>query len=105
MQFDRQIRLWGKEGQKWLKAAKVGIVGVEGLGSAVATYLAAAGVGKLILVDKDSVEPTNLNRQILHRPEDVGQRKVDSASDKLRQTSPGIEVTTRSEEVSQDNIE
>ena len=103
-QFDRQIRLWGKEGQQRLKAAEVGIVGVGGLGSAVATYLAVAGVGRLVLVDKDTIEPTNLNRQILHRPEDVGQRKVDSARDKLRRMYAEIEITTCSEEISQDNI-
>jgi adenylyltransferase/sulfurtransferase len=75
------------------------------LGSVAATYLAAAGVGKLVLVDKDVVEVSNLNRQILHRSPDVGRLKVHSAAEKLRGNYAGIDVATCAEEISEDNAE
>jgi adenylyltransferase/sulfurtransferase len=80
------------EGQKKLKAARVLCVGTGGLGSPLALYLAAAGVGTLGLVDFDVVDYTNLQRQILHYTGDVGRLKLDSAIDKLTAINPLVEI-------------
>jgi len=82
--------------QRWLDS-RVLILGVGGLGSPVAMYLAAAGVGHLVLVDDDQVEMTNLQRQIAHNTASIGQSKVESAAATLAQINPDIEVTTRAE--------
>jgi sulfur-carrier protein adenylyltransferase/sulfurtransferase len=82
----------GMEGQRRLKAARVLCVGAGGLGSPVALYLAAAGVGTLGLVDFDVVDATNLQRQILHGTKDVGRPKLDSAADRLADVNPHVEV-------------
>ncbi len=74
----------GMEGQQKLKAARVLCIGTGGLGSPLALYLAAAGVGTLGLVDFDVVDYTNLQRQIIHSTADVGRKKLDSAADKLK---------------------
>src|SRR5271170_2175238 len=74
----------GMEGQQKLKAAKVLCIGAGGLGSPLALYLAAAGVGTLGMVDFDVVDYTNLQRQIIHSTSDVGRKKLDSAADKLK---------------------
>ena len=80
------------EGQKKLKAARVLCVGTGGLGSPLALYLAAAGVGTLGLVDFDVVDYTNLQRQVLHSTSDVGRLKLDSAIDKLTAINPFVEI-------------
>jgi molybdopterin/thiamine biosynthesis adenylyltransferase/rhodanese-related sulfurtransferase len=80
------------EGQRRLKAARVLIIGAGGLGSPVALYLAAAGVGTLGLVDFDVVDVTNLQRQLLHGTSDVGRSKLDSARDRLREVNPHVDV-------------
>jgi adenylyltransferase/sulfurtransferase len=80
------------EGQKKLKAARVLCVGTGGLGSPLALYLTAAGVGTLGLVDFDVVDYTNLQRQILHYTSDVGRLKIDSAIDKLTAINPFVEI-------------
>jgi adenylyltransferase/sulfurtransferase len=80
------------EGQKKLKAARVLCVGTGGLGSPLAMYLAAAGVGTLGLVDFDVVDYTNLQRQVLHYTSDVGRLKLDSAIDKLKAINPFVEI-------------
>lgn len=90
--FDRQIRLIGAEGQEKLKNAKVLIVGVGGLGTSVATYLAYAGVGKLILIDDGLVELSNLNRQILYTESDIGKPKVLVACERIRSINSNIEL-------------
>src|SRR5678809_1765334 len=74
----------GMEGQLKLKAAKVLCIGAGGLGSPLALYLGAAGVGTLGIVDFDVVDYTNLQRQIIHSTADVGRKKLDSAADKLK---------------------
>ena len=84
----------GMEGQLKLKAARVLCIGTGGLGSPLALYLAAAGVGTLGLVDFDVVDYTNLQRQILHFTADVGRKKLDSAADKLRAINPFINLRT-----------
>ncbi len=78
----------GMEGQQKLKAAKVLCIGAGGLGSPLALYLAAAGVGTLGIVDFDVVDYTNLQRQIIHTTDDVGRKKLDSAADKLKAINP-----------------
>ncbi len=82
----------GIEGQRRLKDARVLCVGAGGLGSPLALYLAAAGVGTLGLVDSDVVDLTNLQRQILHGTRDVGRSKLDSAADRLRDVNPHVQV-------------
>jgi len=82
----------GMEGQQRLKAAKVLCVGTGGLGSPLALYLAAAGIGTLGLVDFDVVDSSNLQRQIIHSTKDVGRKKVDSAQEKLNALNPTLNV-------------
>jgi sulfur-carrier protein adenylyltransferase/sulfurtransferase len=84
----------GMEGQQKLKAASVLCIGTGGLGSPLALYLAAAGVGTLGLVDFDVVDYTNLQRQIIHSTADVGRKKLDSAADKLRGINPFLNLRT-----------
>lgn len=94
IRYERNIKIpfVGTEGQKKLKNASVLIVGVGGLGSASAFYLAAAGIGRLGLVDNDVVESSNLNRQILHSHQRLGMLKVESAKSVLRELNPDMEV-------------
>lgn len=82
----------GGEGQRKLLDSKVLIVGAGGLGSPSALYLAAAGVGTIGLADFDDVELTNLQRQILHRSDDVGRAKTDSGAETIRALNPGVNV-------------
>ena len=93
----------GLAGQRKLKAARVLVVGAGGLGSPVALYLAAAGVGTLGLVDFDEVDATNLQRQILHGESDVGRLKLDSARDRLAETNPHVEVIAHEARLSSEN--
>jgi sulfur-carrier protein adenylyltransferase/sulfurtransferase len=82
----------GMEGQQRLKAAKVLCVGTGGLGSPLALYLAAAGIGTLGLVDFDTVDASNLQRQIIHSTKDIGRKKIDSAQEKLNALNPSLNV-------------
>ncbi len=102
--YGRQIMLFGEESQKRLKKARVIIVGVGGLGSVSSLYLAAAGVGKLILVDKERIELSNLNRQILYTTKDVGKYKVEVAARRLKELNPEIEVEGVVDEITEDNV-
>lgn len=103
--YQRQIGIFGEEGQKKLKKAKVFIAGAGGLGCSIATYLTVAGVGKLRIVDNDIVALENLNRQILHWDNDVGKKKSESAKEKLRQMNSDIEVEVISETINKGNID
>jgi adenylyltransferase/sulfurtransferase len=80
------------EGQKKLKAASVLCIGTGGLGSPIALYLAAAGVGRMGLVDPDIVDFSNLQRQILHGTDDVGRKKLNSARDRVKAVNPNVQV-------------
>jgi sulfur-carrier protein adenylyltransferase/sulfurtransferase len=80
------------EGQKRLKASRVLCIGTGGLGSPIALYLAAAGVGRMGLVDGDIVDFSNLQRQILHGTKDVGRKKLNSARDRIRDVNPNVQV-------------
>ena len=82
----------GMEGQLKLKQARVLCIGAGGLGSPLALYLGAAGVGTLGIVDFDVVDFTNLQRQVIHGTSDVGRKKLDSAADTLREINPNIEI-------------
>ncbi|MGZ5890740.1 MAG: HesA/MoeB/ThiF family protein, partial [Hyphomicrobium sp.] len=82
----------GGQGQQKLKAARVLCIGTGGLGSPLALYLAAAGVGTLGLVDFDVVDYTNLQRQIIHTTDDVGRKKLDSAAEKLTAINPYLNL-------------
>lgn len=106
MRYRRQVILpeVGSEGQAKLQAACVFVGGLGGLGSVSASYLTAAGVGRLRIVDKDKVEITNLNRQILHWSDDIGRRKRDSALDKLSRLNPEIRIEAFDEEIREDNV-
>jgi sulfur-carrier protein adenylyltransferase/sulfurtransferase len=87
----------GLDGQRKLKAAKVLVIGTGGLGSPLALYLAAAGVGTLGLVDFDTVDLSNLQRQIIHGTKDVGRSKCQSAADKLRDINPEVKLVIHEE--------
>ncbi|TDJ61236.1 MAG: molybdopterin-synthase adenylyltransferase MoeB, partial [Proteobacteria bacterium] len=80
------------DGQQKLLAASAAIFGLGGLGSPVAMYLAAAGVGRLVLIDFDVVELSNLQRQIIHHSADLKRLKVDSARDRLKDLNPDVDV-------------
>lgn len=94
LRYSRQILLpeFGTEAQDRLLAARVLIVGAGGLGSPVALYLAAAGIGTLAIADPDTVDISNLQRQILHGEADLGRAKVDSARDRLGALNPDVQV-------------
>src|SRR5438093_8886331 len=91
------------DGQRRLKAARVLCIGAGGLGSPAALYLAAAGVGRLGIVDFDRVDLTNLQRQILHGTKDIGRSKLESARDRLRDINPDIEVELHECRLSSEN--
>ena len=94
----------GIEGQQKLHDAGMLLIGAGGLGSPLGLYLAAAGVGRLGIVDFDTVDFTNLQRQIIHRTEDVGRLKVESAKERIAGINPDVEVTTFNTRISRDNI-
>jgi sulfur-carrier protein adenylyltransferase/sulfurtransferase len=93
----------GMEGQQKLKAAKVLCIGAGGLGSPLALYLAAAGVGTLGIVDFDVVDFTNLQRQIIHSTADVGRKKLDSAAEKLKGINPFLNLRTFETKLTSEN--
>src|ERR1700684_1473468 len=80
------------EGQKRLKAASVLCIGAGGLGSPLRLSLAAAGIGRMGLVDGDIVDFSNLQRQILHGTKDVGRKKLNSARDRIREVNPNVQI-------------
>jgi molybdopterin/thiamine biosynthesis adenylyltransferase/rhodanese-related sulfurtransferase/molybdopterin converting factor small subunit len=93
----------GLRGQRRLKAASVLMIGTGGLGAPLGMYLAAAGVGRLGLVDFDVVDASNLQRQIIHGTKDVGRRKVESARDRLSDINPHIEIETHETRLTSQN--
>lgn len=97
------LRDVGAPGQQKLKAARVLVIGAGGLGSPVLTYLAAAGVGTIGIIDDDSVSIDNLQRQIVHRTEDAGRLKVESARDGIRRINPLVNVETYAERLDATN--
>ncbi|MEO1200886.1 MAG: molybdopterin-synthase adenylyltransferase MoeB [Pseudomonadota bacterium] len=93
----------GGPGQQALRAATVLVIGAGGLGAPVITYLAAAGIGRLIVVDDDTVSLSNLQRQIIHRTENVGQLKTESAARFVHALNPHVAVEMTSERIGPDN--
>ncbi|MFO8152766.1 HesA/MoeB/ThiF family protein [Thioalkalivibrio sp.] len=107
LRYSRQILLpnVGAEGQERLAAAHAVVMGLGGLGSPIAAYLAAAGVGQLTLVDFDRVDLSNLQRQVLHGQQDIGRLKVDSAADSLRRLNPACRLNTLARRLDQAELE
>ncbi len=93
----------GMEGQLKLKAAKVLLVGTGGLGAPLGLYLAAAGIGRIGLVDFDVVDFTNLQRQVIHFTKDVGRPKIDSAAEKMQALNPNVEIVKHEVALSSEN--
>ena len=93
----------GSSGQRKLLDAKVLVIGAGGLGSPVAVYLALAGVGMIGIVDFDTVDVTNLQRQILHQNNDIGRRKVESAKETINAYNPDVEVVLHENPITSEN--
>ncbi len=106
LRYSRQTLLpkFGIAGQERLRASRVLVVGLGGLGSPVAMYLAAAGVGRLVLADFDAVDLSNLQRQILHTTERIGMPKADSARIGLASLNPEVELVTVKRSLSDDTL-
>ena len=105
--YARHISLpsFGVEGQKKLRKSSVLCIGAGGLGSPCSMYLAAAGVGKLGIIDMDVVDESNIQRQILHGSNDIGVKKIDSAKDTLQEINPYVELELYDEEFDENNAE
>src|SRR3954447_13014584 len=101
LRYSRHILLpeIGIEGQERLTASRALLIGAGGLGSPIAMYLASAGVGSITICDGDTVDLTNLQRQIVHRTESIGQEKVLSAQATLKSINPEVEVVALPERV------
>lgn len=106
LRYNRQIilRNFDFEGQEALKQSSVLVIGAGGLGCASTQYLATAGIGHMTLVDFDSVELSNLQRQVLHTDADIGKLKVDSASESLHKLNPNLTIDTFSEKLDDDAL-
>jgi molybdopterin/thiamine biosynthesis adenylyltransferase len=104
--YDRQLMMGevGEEGQEKLKRSRVAVAGAGGLGSPIAIYLAAAGIGKLRIIDHGQVVLSNLNRQVLHWEEDLGRKKAVSAEMKLRRLNSAVEIETIAETIAESNV-
>ena len=107
IRYGRQIIYpgFGEIGQERLKASHVLVVGVGGLGCAASIYLTYAGIGHITIVDDDSIELSNLNRQMLHWESDIGKKKPISAANKLRRINSGIKITALCKKVTEDNAD
>lgn len=106
LRYSRQIMLREVDvaGQERLARSRVLVLGLGGLGSPVATYLAAAGVGRLVLTDPDTVDVSNLHRQILHRATRIGMPKTGSAHETLSSLNPDVEIVTHARRLSGDEL-
>jgi len=102
--YQRQMMIFDQEGQERLKQSKVFIAGAGGLGCPIALYLAAAGIGHIYIVDKDIVDQTNLNRQVLHWEKDIGRAKAQSIEEKLKEINPYINIVTRNLTIDKENV-
>ena len=98
------LREIGFKGQLKLKNSSVVCIGAGGLGSSVLLYLAAAGIGKIGIVDDDQVEKSNLQRQIIHETNSIGNLKIDSSQERIKNFNPNIEVVTFNERINPENI-
>ncbi|MEK6594767.1 MAG: molybdopterin-synthase adenylyltransferase MoeB [Pseudomonadota bacterium] len=107
LRYSRHILLpqIGIEGQQKLLESHALLIGAGGLGSPIALYLAAAGVGRITICDHDEVDLTNLQRQIVHRTESIGRKKVDSARQTLAAINPGVDVVALPERIEGGRLE
>jgi len=94
----------GKKGQLKLKNSSVLVIGAGGLGSSVLIYLAAAGIGKIGIVDNDLVEKSNLQRQIIHETSTIGNLKIDSARERIKRLNPNVKISTFNERITTKNV-
>lgn len=103
--YARQIMLpdIGEEGQERLMESSVLVIGAGGLGAAVLSYLAAAGIGRLGIVDDDRVELSNLQRQIIHEEADIGRAKTESAADRIAELNPATKLQTYATRLTEEN--
>ena len=106
IRYSRQLLIpgFGEESQNKLKNSRIVITGIGGLGCAAATYLTATGVGHITIVDFDTVELSDLNRQVLYWEEDIGEKKVTVAQRKLSKLNPAIEIQTISDRIIDENV-
>jgi len=104
--YDRQMLVpgWGEKGQRRLKSAKVVVIGAGGLGCPASLYLTAAGIGELVIVDREKFELNNLNRQVLGWQKDIGHLKAEAAAEKLRKLNSDIKIQPLTTEVTEDNV-
>jgi molybdopterin/thiamine biosynthesis adenylyltransferase len=104
--YERQMLIsgWGTEGQKKLKATKVAVAGMGGLGCPASIYLTAVGVGKVILIDKEKFELNNLNRQILGSQKNIGKAKAEVAKEQLEALNFEVEVKAVVAEITKENV-
>ncbi len=104
--YSRQIKLpqVGEKGQQWLVNSRVLIIGMGGLGSPVGMYLAAAGVGHLVISDYDVVDTSNLQRQIVHAHPNIGELKATSARETLLRINPSVEINALDYELDEDEL-
>jgi molybdopterin-synthase adenylyltransferase len=105
--YNRQIMIpeIGEAGQRKIRDAKVFVAGVGGLGSISSCYLTAAGIGNLTIVDMDRVDYSNLNRQIIHWTDDIGEWKTLSGARKLGKLNPGCAIKAIQAEINEDNVQ
>jgi molybdopterin/thiamine biosynthesis adenylyltransferase len=106
IRYNRQLKMpgFGVESQEKLKNARVAIIGVGGLGCSSSTALVSAGVGHITLVDHDSIELSDLNRQFLYWEEDIGREKVFVAQSKLSKLNPSVRIIPRFDKLTKDNV-
>ncbi len=92
LHYERQLELIGRRGQRRLKGSSVFIAGAGGLGTAAASYLAAAGIGRILIVDRDKIQVNNLNRQVMYVEKDAGKHKAAALAARLSGLNPHIEI-------------
>ena len=104
--YSRQLNIpeWSEAEQEKVQSARVTVVGAGGLGSPVLSYLAAAGVGTLHIIDHDSVALSNLNRQVLYSEQDIGSYKAEKAAQRLASLNPEIDIHTTTAELNAENV-
>ncbi|MCD6363357.1 MAG: HesA/MoeB/ThiF family protein [Synergistetes bacterium] len=101
--YSRQIPLWGEEGQKKLKESIVAVVGCGGLGGFIIEALIRVGIGKIVAIDPEVFEESNLNRQILSRVNNIGGSKAEEARRRALEINPGVEVIPKRERLTWEN--
>ena len=94
----------GEAGQRRIGKGSALLIGVGGIGCATASYLASSGIGRLLLCDFDTVDPTNLDRQMLYGPDDIGQRKADCAAARLEHINPDVEYVPIAKRLADDEL-